>query len=58
MQLCCADVDEWIEVQLGVEILGKPRNIVLDTSFSFLDGFNAAFARLLWPVVILVIGVM
>jgi len=32
MWLHCANVAEWIEVLLGLETFGDPRNIVLDVS--------------------------
>jgi len=35
MQLRCANMAERIEVLLGLETLGDPRNIVLDTSLDF-----------------------
>jgi len=52
--LCCANTTEHIKVLLGVEALGDPRNIVLDDSTDFLHEFNAAFAKLLRPVVIII----
>jgi len=52
MQLHCANVAECIEVLLGVETLGDPKNIVLDGSPDIPHGFDAIFAKLLWPLVI------
>jgi len=45
-QLRCANADEWIKVLLGVETLEHPRNMS-----QFLRGFDAAFPKLLWPLV-------
>jgi len=42
---------EWMKVLLRVETLGDPRNTVLDRSPNFPHAFNAAFAKLLWPLV-------
>jgi len=44
-------IAEWIEVMLGVEILGDPRNIILNRSPDFLHRFDVAFNKLLWPVI-------
>jgi len=49
--LCCANATERIDVLLGVKILEDPRNIVLDSSPYFSHRINAAFAKLLWPLV-------
>jgi len=46
-----ANTAERIEVLLGVETFGDPRHIVLDGSPDFSHGFDAAFAKLLWPLV-------
>jgi len=57
MQLYCANMAEiakWIEVLLGVETL-VTRNIILHGSRGLSHGFDAAFTRLLWPHVLLVI---
>jgi len=43
---------KWIEVLRGVEALGDPRNIVLDGSLDFLHRFDAAFTKLIWPLVL------
>jgi len=50
MWLHCANTAEWIKVPLEVEILADQRNIVLDESPGFRREFDAAFARLLWPL--------
>jgi len=44
---------ERIEILHWVETLGDPRNIVLDGGPDFYRGFDAAFAKLLWPPVII-----
>jgi len=44
--LCCANVAEQIEVLLGVETLDDSRNI----SPYLPNGFDAAFAKLLWSL--------
>jgi len=49
----CAKTVERIDVLFGVETIGGPRNIVLDHPRRG-DGFDAAFAKLFWPLVILV----
>jgi len=51
MRLCCVNSAEWITVQPEVEALVDRRNIVFDRSPNFPHRFNAAFARLLWPLV-------
>jgi len=51
MQLCYANMPEWIEVLRGLETLEDPRNIVLDRNPDFPHVFDVAFARLLCPVV-------
>jgi len=48
MRLHCAKMAERIEVLLGVETLGEPRNIVLD---GFSHRFTTAFTKLLWQLV-------
>jgi len=53
MRVCYANIAERIEVLLGVETLQDLRNIVLDEDPNFTHGFDAAFAKLLWPLVIL-----
>jgi len=50
MQLHCANTADGIEVRLGVVTLGKPSNTVLDVSLDFPHGFDAVFAKLLWPL--------
>jgi len=50
MLLHCANIAKQIEFLLGLETLGEPRNTVLNGSPDFLQGFNAAFAKLLWPL--------
>jgi len=39
---------EWLEVQLGVETCGSEEHWICN----FPHGFNAAFAELLWPLVV------
>jgi len=54
MRTGCAKMAERINVLLGVETAEDPKNIVLDvgpTSGQWM-GFNAAFSRLLWPLVL------
>jgi len=50
-----AEAAEWINVLFGVEIPEDPRNIVLDGSthppMARGMGFDAAFDKLLWPLV-------
>jgi len=43
MRLRCANTAERIEVLFGVKTPGDPKNIK--------HGFDAAFTKLLWPVV-------
>jgi len=51
------EMAEWIEVLFWVRTLGGPRNIVLDGDLDFPiargrgSAFDAAFAKLLWPLV-------
>jgi len=52
-RLRCANTAERIGVLLGVETLGDPRNTVYDESPDFLYVFEAAFAKLLWPLAVL-----
>jgi len=54
MQLCCTNTAERIEVLLGVETLGDPRNFVFDGSPDLPHRFNAAFVKLLWSLVLLI----
>jgi len=49
--LHCANTAEQVNVLLGVKTLEDPRYIVLDGSSDFLHGFDAAFTKLLWPLV-------
>jgi len=51
-RLHCANTAERIEVLLGAEPSGHPRNMLSDTSPDFSDRFDAAFAKLLWPLVL------
>jgi len=55
--LMCAETAERIEVQFGVKTLGGPRNIVLnggpDPPAATESALGAAFAKLLWPLVII-----
>jgi len=55
---CCANMAEWIEVLLGVKTLVDPRNTVSDASPNFPHGFDAAFTKLLWPLVIFIADVV
>jgi len=50
-QLCNANMAEWMEVLLCTETLGYLRNILLDGNPDFLYWFDAASAKLLWPLV-------
>jgi len=44
---CYANAADWIEVVLGVETVGNPRNIgLLRESPDFPDGFDADFSNL------------
>jgi len=58
MQAGCKKMAEEVNVLLWVKTSGDPRNIVLDDGrrHSAVGGmrFDAAFAKFLWPVVILV----
>jgi len=45
MRLRCANTAERIEVLFAVEILGT-----CERGSDFLHGFDAAFAKLLWPL--------
>jgi len=51
----CAKTAEQIKILFGVNTLGGPMNIVLDEGFDPRrvrgGGFDAAFAKLLWPLV-------
>jgi len=51
-------VAEWLNILLGVEIVGDLRNSVLDVigGPTFPHGFDAACTKLLWPLVRLVIS--
>jgi len=50
-RLRCANTAEQIEVLLGVEFPTDTINIVLHGISDFRHRFNAAFAKLLWPLV-------
>jgi len=52
----CANTAERLEVLLGMEPLRDPRNIVLDETPDFHDGLDAAFAELLWLLVLFLDG--
>jgi len=59
-RLRCAKTAEQIKILFVVKTLGGPRNnIVLDGSHDSPTarggGFDAAFAKLLWPLVIIII---
>jgi len=43
---------KWTDVMIGMETLGNKGNIVLDESPDFPHGFDTAFAKLLWPMVL------
>jgi len=47
----CANTAERMEVLFVVETLGNPSNTVLEGS-RFSHGFDTAFAKLLWPLVV------
>jgi len=47
-----ANTAKRIEILLGVENPGDPRNTVLDGDPNFLCRLDAAFAKLLWSLVI------
>jgi len=53
-----ANTAKWIEVLLGLETLGAPRNNVLETSPNYRYGFDAAFATLHGPLVVIIITVL
>jgi len=55
---CCATMAESFKVLLEVESHGDPRNIVSDESRDFSWGIDAAFAKLLWPLVVLVVAIL
>jgi len=52
-RLRCAKTAVRIEVLSGVETLGDPRDIVLDVSHDFPHTFDAALAKLLWPLALI-----
>jgi len=56
MRLRRAKVAARIKVLFGLVNPGDPRNIVLDGGPNFPHGFDAAFAKLLWPHVVLTRG--
>jgi len=54
-----AKMAEWIDVLFGLEAVGDPRHIVLNKGFDpqlVEKEFDAAFAKLLWPLVCLRAG--
>jgi len=53
-RLRCAKTAKLFEVLFGMVTLGDPRHIVLDKGPDPLTarGFDAAFAKLLWPLVL------
>jgi len=49
--LLCENAEQ-IDVLFGVEIPWDPRNVVFDGSPDFLNAFDAALDKLLWPLVL------